>query len=135
MKVVTYKQAVLCRTVEEYNDHMKRLAGKRPDDTISLNGGFLAVIRYEETEQICETVKDEYLMAGKKYICDQCPLHDEITDRRKSHVACKYGEFGETSRKSTACNVFYAKLARGEIKPTHEYHEPVYRKGGNHEQD
>ena len=117
-----YRQAVMVESVEEYNETMKRLADKSPEDEIKLtdSGRFMALIRYEEEEEICETVRDEYLQRGKQYYCKQCPLHAEITDRRKTWVDCSYSRDGETRLNNICCDIFYQALDKGAIEPLYE---------------
>lgn len=117
MKYLKYKQAELVTSIDDYNAAMKRLAEMKPIDDVQIHdGNFVAVIRYEVEERVPETVRDEFALEGISYKCYQCPLHDEIHDRRKATVSCKYGRCGQTRLKEECCETFYRRLARGEIK-------------------
>ena len=90
--------------------------GRKQELTFNLAAGHCAYIRYEETHMIPETIQDEYELRGECYACRDCPHYVPSMDGRRKWSICDY--IGErTTAKSAACEWFYKKLAKGELKP------------------
>lgn len=103
------------------NDAIRGLQDYNPVVVFSdFASGFFARIEYEECEEIVETIADEFHLQGLRYVCSQCPLHDEIEDRRRVMVGCDYAEFGETNLKHECCEMFYRELKAGRLKPVEQ---------------
>ena len=71
---------------------------------------------YKETEHIPETIAEEFELRGEKYYCKNCPYFDRSADGRRKSGGCKYAEPGSVVDYTPACEVFYRRLAKGEIK-------------------
>lgn len=73
---------------------------------------------------------DEYHLEGRRYVCEQCPLHAKVTDRRRKTVPCRHHEYGEANLRHECCEYFYTMLKQGKIKPIDERDLiPKMRKG------
>lgn len=84
-----------------------------------LNGELIAHFYYRE-EQIDEstmTVKDEFHLAGERYVCEQCPYMEQTDDKRVKRCKCKFAHYGMTRKDSECCELFYVRLANHEIEP------------------
>lgn len=89
---------------------------------IEIGGGsFDAVLVYEETHYIADSVKDEFHFEGIRYLCKHCPYLDDPHDKRVKHCACKYAELGMTHKEQEACEMFYRHLKAGRITPLNDY--------------
>ena len=116
----------------DFNKAMEELAEYDPECELKeVGGGMWAIITWTVREDVFDSVKDEFHAEGIRYICDQCPYHDEVTDRRVKRIGCRYSEFGETHREHECCEYFYKMLKQGEVDaPTRTIMEKVMRKGG-----
>lgn len=124
MRTTTFKQYRLIQagSIDELeakvNDAIRELQEFDPAVVFSdFASGFFARIEYKECEEIIETIADEFHLQGLRYVCAQCPLHDDIEDHRRVMVGCKYSEFGETNLKHECCEMFYRELKAGRLKP------------------
>lgn len=105
---------------EKFNSTMAALADQNPQFRFNPDLDFCAFVTYEETERTIETVADEYYALGLKFLCKNCPLHEEEKDKRKKNVKCKYAHLGFTKLDSNACETFYRKLNLCELEPIGE---------------
>lgn len=117
---------------DEYNRVMRELAEYEPECELKeVDGGMWAIITYTIKEQEFDSVKDEFHAEGIRYICDQCPMHEEVKDRRIKRLPCKHSEFGETHREHECCEYFYKMLRQGKVSaPGSTVMETKMRKGG-----
>lgn len=105
---------------KQFNSVMADLADKKPKHIIDLTDGYKAVISYEETINIPDSIADEYHAEGIKYTCRECPLREIQTDGRKKDAECKHSPFGKATLKAEACEIFYRQLKLGAIEPNGE---------------
>ena len=123
-KTITQLVIVKGETAEEFqekfNSTMASLADQNPQFKFNPDLEFCAFVTYEETEYKAETVADEYHALGLKFLCKNCPLHEEEKDKRKKNVKCKYAHLGFTKLDSCACETFYRKLNLCELEPIGE---------------
>ena len=120
---------------DDFNRAMERLAEYEPDYEIrNVGRGVWAIITYTVVENVFDSVKDVFHAEGKRYICDQCPLHAEVKDRRVKMVACEHAPDGSTNREHECCEYYYTMLKEGKLDaPKHTVKEPVWRKGRTYE--
>ena len=105
-----------------FNGKMDELANNNPTHHITDNGEILsAIITYEETHHIVDSVADEFHFEGIRYLCKHCPFLDDPHDRRIKHCTCKYAELGMTHKDHEACEYFYRQLKAGNITPLKNY--------------
>ena len=129
MRNETYPQivAISATTAEEFeerfNEKVKSLAGlKIVGRDIDITGNsFSAVITYEVTEHIIDSVADEFHLEGIRYLCRHCPHLDDPKDRRVKYCTCKYSETGTAHKEHEACEIFYRQLKLGKITPIDDY--------------
>ena len=104
------------------NTKMDELAELNPTHQIVNNGDTLtAIITYQETHTIIETIADEYHAEGIYFLCKHCPYLDDPHDKRIKRCTCRYANSGIAYKDSEACEVFYRALKRGDIKPLEDY--------------
>lgn len=136
-RIITQLAVVHEQTAEEFqrkfNSTMAALAGNNPKHQFRPEMGFCAYITYEDVECIAETVSDEYHAEGIRFDCKNCPLHEEVTDKRVKRVKCKYADLGFTHLDHEACEVFYRRLNLAELKPIGEPKEYGVKKHGSYE--
>lgn len=77
--------------------------------------GLLAFIVYKVRVETPEDTKDEYELAGEKYVCIQCPFYVRPTDGRRKNTRCPLRDC-LVSKDTACCDEFYRKLDKGEIK-------------------
>lgn len=108
---------------EQFNARIDELEGfKIIDRKIEIGGGsFDAVLVYEETHNIVDSVADEFHFQGIRYLCRNCPYLDDPHDRRVKHCTCKYAELGMTHKDQEACEYFYRQLKAGRVTPLDDY--------------
>ena len=99
------------------NSAMRELSTFSPVLQILDRDNFTAVIEYEKTEEIIETVADEFHAAGVSYRCIDCPHIDRPMDGRVRWAYCKFATYGRTHIDSEACEFFYKEIAQGKAKP------------------
>lgn len=105
-----------------YNEAMREHHGDIVEEKTTVSDGvFAALLFYTFTEEVVETVRDEYELAGITYKCKHCPFPEDPKDGRVKRMYCRYSEFGETHKYDPACEVFYRALKQGEIKPLKDY--------------
>lgn len=105
-----------------FNAKMDEVAGNNPTHHITSEGEILtAIITYQETHHIIDSVADEFHFEGIRYLCKHCPHLDDPKDRRVKHCKCKYAELGMTHKEHEACEYFYRQLKAGNITPLNEY--------------
>ena len=105
-----------------FNSKMEELALNRPDTKIVDTGKIIsAIITYEETHHIVDSVADEFHFEGIRYLCKHCPFLDDPHDRRIKRCTCKYAELGMTHKDHEACEYFYRQLKAGNITPLENY--------------
>lgn len=103
---------------EQINKAMDELWHLKPEvSTDNTAGIFSAQIRWMETTNIPETVKDEFNLKDMRYLCRQCPLYDDPGDKRLKYAPCKYCEDGKTLLNNECCELFYKLVKQGEIVP------------------
>ena len=82
--------------------------------------GHNAYIIYEQAYQIPEDIRDEYIIRGESYTCENCPYWSNNFDPTniKGLWRCtKKVKYGNVRYVDEACLFFYQELAKGEIKP------------------
>ena len=105
-----------------FNSKMDELATNEPTHQIFDNGDILsAVITYEETYHIVDSVADEFHYEGIHYLCKHCPFLDDPHDKRIKRCTCKYAELGMTHKDHEACEYFYRQLKAGNVAPLEDY--------------
>ena len=127
MSVESYPQFKVIQTdtaaefQDEINQSIRELKGKHPEVKLIEGMGFSAIISYTETEEVIETVADEFHAEGVYYLCKHCPYLDDPHDKRVKRCSCRYAKNGVTWKDMEACNVFYKALKRGDVKPLPDY--------------
>ena len=108
---------------EMFNDKIKELsAHKITGQNIDISGkSFKAVITYEVTEHIMDSVADEFHAEGIRYLCKHCPHLDDPHDRRIKYCFCRYSDTGRAHKEHEACEIFYRQLKLGKISPLEDY--------------
>ena len=105
-----------------FNSKMEELALNKPDPKIVDTGTIIsAIITYEETHHIVDSVADEFHFEGIRYLCKHCPYLDDPHDRRIKYCTCKYAELGMTHKDHEACEYFYRQLKAGNVTPLEDY--------------
>lgn len=102
---------------ENFNASMAELSDKHPKYQLADVGTFVAYIIYEETTQIPEDIRDEYILRGEVFTCADCPYLNDTGDKRVKYFDCEHSESEITRKTNIACNWFFTKLAHGEISP------------------
>ena len=137
-KTITQLVIVKGETAEEFqekfNSTMAALADQNPQFKFNPDLDFCAFVTYEEKEYAIGTVADEYHALGLKFLCKNCPLHEEENDKRKKRVTCKYAHLGFTKLDSEACETFYRKLNLCELEPIGEPQEIKDKGKSNYQQ-
>lgn len=80
----------------------------------NLSMGHCAYIEYSYTEQIPESLKDEYALRGEVFYCGNCPMFEPSMDGRIKAGKCKYGVCNKPIPADKACIKFYQKYDAGE---------------------
>ena len=102
----------------QVNSHCAELRNKSPELEINTNGEKLvAVIRYFDCEEVCESVSDEFHAEGIRFICRQCPYHETVTDGRRKLASCPYSDLGQIHLEHEACEYFYKQVKTGKVEP------------------
>lgn len=81
--------------------------------------GFWMSITYTEQRVVSDAVSvaDEFHLEGIRFTCENCPLHDPITDGRKKWCPCKYSDSGVAHMNREACEYFYKELKQNRLEP------------------
>jgi len=108
---------------EAFNSKILELADyKITGQKIEISGNvFTAVITYEVTRHIVDSVSDEFHAQGIRYLCKHCPHLEDPKDRRVKYCICRYSETGMAHKDHEACEVFYRELKLGKIEPLEDY--------------
>ena len=105
-----------------FNAKMDELAECNPTHQIMDNGDIIsAIITFEETYNIVDSVSDEYHFEGIRYLCKHCPYLEDPHDRRVKYCTCKYAELGMTHKDHEACEYFYRQLKAGNVTPLEDF--------------
>ena len=124
--------SIQAETAEEFDRRFSEATREIDEEdaqvTIDLREEFRASIIYWETEEIRDTVADEFRAEGFRFTCRQCPLRETPGDKRKKYVRCIYSELGQTHLDHEACEIFYRGVKRGDIEPTEEQAPKTRRK-------
>lgn len=105
-----------------FNAKMDELALNNPDPKITDTGSIIsAIITYQETHHIVDSVADEFHFEGIRYLCKHCPYLDDPKDRRIKYCKCVYAELGMTHKSHEACEYFYRQLKAGNVTPLEDY--------------
>ena len=99
------------------NSFCESLSAKGIEYDVQTNptAGLLAFIVYKIRVDTPEDTKDEYEMAGERYVCIQCPFYVRPTDGRRKNTRCPLHNC-LVNRNTACCDEFYQKLDKGEIK-------------------
>lgn len=84
------------------------------------SGEFTAIVIYQETKELIDTVADEFHAEGIYYKCNDCPYMEDPQDKRIKWCNCKMASLGRTHRTNEACEFFYRQLKAGRIEPVEE---------------
>lgn len=96
----------LTKKIEELKD-------REPEVIWNLGNGNSAFLLYYDTEEIPETIQEEYLLRGECYTCADCPHKEPVTDgRRRYKYTCKRKVPG-TNPEDQACKWFYIEKEEG----------------------
>lgn len=110
---------------EEVNAEIFRLKDKHPIVHFSESTSpFVAQIKYTETEDIPETLEDEYQLAGALFVCAQCPFFepdrtaDGEIDKRSKKGNCKHprSEYGRAIKDAAACDKLYKLISERSVR-------------------
>ena len=105
-----------------FNARIDALADFNPTPKITDTGDIIsAVITYQETHHIVDSIADEFHFEGIRYLCRNCPYLDDPHDRRIKHCKCVYSEYGMTHKDHEACEYFYRQLKAGKVTPLEDY--------------
>ena len=106
-----------------FNDKIMELSSfKITGQNIDISGkSYKAVITYEISEHIIDSVADEFHAEGIRYLCKHCPHLEDPKDRRVKYCICKYSETGMAHKDHEACEIFYRELKLGKISPLEDY--------------
>lgn len=98
---------------EELNKAMRELRELNPVVEFHAHDPTYAIIRYTVTEQIPETIADEFSLKGIRFTCfGDCRLLEGRDDRRKRRFSCPYNDY--IDYREQACEEFYKRAARGD---------------------
>lgn len=108
------------KSAEDLQEQMNRILYKHNDAETEISLGDLrAYVKYTETVQVFENVKEEMEASGIIEHCGSCP-HFEPTltangsvDKRCLQGKCKYAEWGTTRSTSVACLLRYQRISSG----------------------
>jgi len=108
---------------DRFNAAVKELSGNKiTGQKIEITGNsFAAVITYEVTEHIVDSVADEFHLEGIRYLCKHCPHLEDPMDKRIKYCSCKYSDTGKAHKEHEACELFYRQLKLGKITPLEDY--------------
>lgn len=105
-----------------FNAKIDELAMFDPTHQITDTGDVIsAIITYQETHHIVDSIADEFHFEGIRYLCKHCPYLEDPHDRRVKWCTCKYNELGMTHKQHEACEYFYRQLKAGNVTPLEEY--------------
>jgi len=81
--------------------------------------GHFAHIYWEEVRPVPEDIKDEYILRGERYRCENCPHYGaNASDNPRHAFSCTRKVYSATRRGcEEACLYFYQQLAKGELNP------------------
>lgn len=93
-----------------YNETSDKLAQYDPEtkDIDALTTRFY----YTETENVSESLEDDFSDHHIKCTCADCPFLQIGNDRRRKWFPCQYSSYGEACIDSPACEVFYQEAVR-----------------------
>lgn len=124
--------SIQAKTAEEFDrrftEATREISEDDPQITVDLREEFRASIIYWTTEEIRDSVADEFHEEGFRFTCRQCPLREPTGDKRKKYIRCIYSELGQTHLEHEACEIFYRGVKRGDIEPTDERPPKTRRK-------
>lgn len=94
------------------------LQGVRKPDIFKdyADSSFIAIVTWEEEEEVIETVRDEFHREGIRYVCGQCPYLEQDDDRRRKVYPCRYSEYGQSRIDSECCEMFYRLVKQGRVE-------------------
>ena len=104
---------------DQLNEKLRELRDKSPTVTFE---GLIARIQYEESEQIPETLAEEYEVQGVNLTCEDCPYFcpaikaDGTRDLRAKWGGCHLTEGGIVKKSSRACDELFHRLTSGEVR-------------------
>ena len=100
------------------NESMRDLADQSPvmSDIRKDDGKYWATITYEDTLEEWDSVADEFHADGIVFLCRNCPLHDDVKDRRVRHAGCKHSPTGRCHLDKEACEYFYKLVRQNEVE-------------------
>ena len=79
------------------------------------NMGYCAYLVIDKVNEIPETVREEFELAGETHCCLDCPKWKHPTDGRVKYTHCEVTP-GLHGAKSPCCDWFYEALLNGEIQ-------------------
>ena len=126
MRTESYQQFAVVKNDQaslfegELNRRIRELKGKSPQVKFD---GLTAYISYIESNDIPESIADEYELAGAGFRCGSCPYFrpvlkaDGTEDGRVSWGYCDNApnDLGRTYRDNPACNRLYEEIREGGI--------------------
>ena len=104
---------------DQLNAKLIELNGKQPTVTFE---GLIARIQYTESEEVPESLADEYQLQGVRLRCEDCPMFvpmlkaDGTEDHRAKKGGCPLSEFKYTWRDSMACDILFQMINEGRIE-------------------
>ena len=115
-------KVVHASTAEEFERELNKVltelskAGARPEIQFNMGLGHCAYILYDRTYAIPETLEDEFLLAGEKHYCAECPSYHRPTDGRVKYTRCLVAGC-LVKEDSPCCEQFYQAVIDGRIQP------------------
>lgn len=118
---VRQQMTIIRQTAEEWDEAINEALSKMLDDTRKEPtiirermdaGRFCAVIEYWKSFEEPESIRDEFVLRGEVYRCDQCPHLRKSTDKRVKWLTCAKGMKGMTQGSEEVCDWYYEQLAK-----------------------
>lgn len=104
---------------EQLNAELYRLRSKGPKVSFDQ---LIAYVQYTETEEVPETLSEEYEAQGVHLTCEDCPYFcpaikaDGTRDLRAKWGGCHLTEGKLTKKSSAVCDELFRRLNSGEVK-------------------
>jgi len=120
-KEVQQQKTIIAATPEEFDQQVNSFLATLLDDTRkhpaldrsrTPDGGFQAIIDYWREVQEAETIRDEFVLRGERYRCDDCPHLRREKDRRIKWLTCEKGMKSATQAGDEVCDWFYEQLQK-----------------------
>lgn len=95
---------------ERVNDFLEEMTMRGAETNIKIETNpLIAIIEYEETILIPETISDKYDLRGMKCHCEQCEHFTIPDDKRRKRGFCELHQ-EMTWKSSSACDEYYMEF-------------------------